>query len=74
MRIISECEEVPLVALVTGEWLSEFEVSDALPDEVSSKVFFRVRDDSSASSGIVANFFSTCFKAGRRIGLLYFIS
>lgn len=29
-----------------------------------------VMDDASFSSGIVANFLSTCFSAGRRIGLL----
>lgn len=29
-----------------------------------------VTEDVSVSSGIVANFFRTCFKAGRRIGLL----
>src|SRR3569833_2538499 len=35
-----------------------------------SGVFFLVRDAVSGSSGIVANFCSTCFRAGRRFGLL----
>jgi len=31
---------------------------------------FPVNEEVSVSSGIVANFFKTCFNAGRRIGLL----
>jgi len=33
-------------------------------------VLLPVTEDVSFSSGIVANFFKTCFNAGRRIGLL----
>lgn len=35
-----------------------------------SGVLFRVTEESSISSGIVANFLRTCLRAGRRIGLL----
>lgn len=37
---------------------------------MGSGVDLRVVDEVSVSSGIVANFFRTCFSAGRRIGLL----
>lgn len=39
-----------------------------------SGVLLRVKEAVSVSSGIVANFFSTCLSAGRRIGLLLDIS
>lgn len=35
-----------------------------------SGVLLRVREGSSVSSGMVANFLRTCLRAGRRIGLL----
>lgn len=46
----------------------------SVDDISSSKVFLRLRDGSSVSSGMVANFFRTCFSAGRRIGLLPHVS
>ena len=37
----------------------------------TSGVLLRVKDEVSvSSSGIVANFFKTCLRAGRRMGLL----
>lgn len=44
---------------------------EALP---FSGVLLRVREESSVSSGMVANFLRTCLRAGRRIGLLSLIS
>ena len=37
---------------------------------INSGVLLRVKEDVSVSSGIVANFLRTCFRAGRRMGLL----
>jgi hypothetical protein len=44
--------------------------SDSSRDEASSSSGVLLPDEVSASSGMVANRWSTCFKAGRRIGLL----
>ena len=36
-----------------------------------SGVLLQVKDEVSVSSGMVENFFRTCLRAGRRIGLLW---
>jgi hypothetical protein len=43
---------------------------DVADPSASGGVLLPVSEDVSVSSGIVANFFKTCFNAGRRIGLL----
>jgi hypothetical protein len=44
--------------------------SSSTADFSTSGVVLLVKKDVSVSSGMVANFFKTCFSAGRRIGLL----
>jgi hypothetical protein len=44
--------------------------SESSHDEESCSSGVLLPDEVSASSGMVANRWSTCFKAGRRIGLL----
>jgi hypothetical protein len=48
--------------------------SEFCDEDLSSNVFLRVKEISSVSSGIVANFLSTCFKAGRLMGLLFVVN
>jgi hypothetical protein len=43
---------------------------DVADPSASGGVLLPVSEGVSVSSGIVANFFKTCFNAGRRIGLL----
>jgi hypothetical protein len=58
---------VPFRSGIIGD-CSGVAVSGSCP--IISGVLLRVNEDVSVSSGIVENFFKTCLRAGRRIGLL----
>jgi hypothetical protein len=59
-----------LVPLASGRIGGSFLLDDAVASGSEAVELLLVSEEVSVSSGMVANFLRTCFRAGRRMGLL----
>jgi hypothetical protein len=59
-----------LVPLASGRIGGSFLLDDGAASGSDAVELLLVREEVSVSSGVVANFFRTCLRAGRRMGLL----
>jgi len=67
---VLESDETPFILMISSGFFSEGTAESGPLILRLSNVFRRERVPGSDSSGMVANFSRTCFRAGRRIGLL----